>query len=161
MSDAHAAVLPRTPLSVTETHHYSHGRYSVWPKVYFQDTQGRIRTVDGNDGGESKVAVDTANINSRFAAISWGGPETGIQQEVSNDNRTFVDPRKRTDVCCLGTSLLHQSGWPDLRGMHTRQPPPLPADVLTSSSFSTVGIRAEGGIRVNSTDSTGPPVTHP
>lgn len=90
MSTAHTTVKPRTTLSVTVTEHYSHGLYSVWPKVYFQDTQHRIRTVNGNEGGQSVVAVDTANTNTSFAAISWGGPETGIQPEVSNDNRTSV-----------------------------------------------------------------------
>lgn len=78
-----ASILPRTPLSLTETHHYTHGRYSVWPKVYFQDTLGRIRTVDGNSGGASNIAVDKANLNNGFTAISWGGPETGIQPEVT------------------------------------------------------------------------------
>lgn len=78
-----ASILARTPLAVTETHHYSHGLYSVWPKVYFQDTLGRIRTVDGTSGGASSIAVEKANLNNAFAAISWGGPETFIQPEVS------------------------------------------------------------------------------
>lgn len=77
-----ATMLARTPFSATETHHYSHGLYTVWPKVYFQDFQGRIRTVNGNEGGTSEVAVNKANLNNQFAAISWGGPETGIEQEV-------------------------------------------------------------------------------
>lgn len=75
-------MLPRTPLAVTETHHYSHGLYSVWPQVYFQDPQGRIRSVNGNEGGKSSVCVDAANLNKEFAAISWGGPETLTPQEV-------------------------------------------------------------------------------
>lgn len=78
-----SAVLSRTPLDVTVTYHYSHGLYSVYPKVYFQDTEGRIRTVDGTNGGASSIAVDKANLNNSFAAISWGGPETSIQPEVS------------------------------------------------------------------------------
>lgn len=79
-------MLARTPLSATETHHYSHGLHTVWLKVYFQDMQGRIRTVSGNEGGVSGIAVDKANLNNQFAAISWGGPETGIEQEVYTHN---------------------------------------------------------------------------
>lgn len=83
-------MLPRTPLAVTETHHYSHGLYSVWLQVYFQDPQGRIRSVNGNEGGKSSVCVDAANLNKEFAAISWGGPETLTPQEVGDSSNTHV-----------------------------------------------------------------------
>lgn len=78
-------MLARTPYSATETHHSKYGQNTVWLKVYFQDMEGRIRTVSGNEGGESEVAVNKANLNNQFAAISWGGPETGVPQEVCID----------------------------------------------------------------------------
>lgn len=80
-----ATILSRTPLAVTETHHYKYGQYTIWPKVYFQDSQGRIRSVDGNIGGASSVVADKANLNNGFAALSWGGPETAVRPEVRNN----------------------------------------------------------------------------
>lgn len=79
-----STILARTPLAVTETHHYKYGQFTVWLKVYFQDSQGRIRTVYG-DGGVSAVVVDNANLGKEFAAISWGGPESCIRPEVSSN----------------------------------------------------------------------------
>lgn len=106
-------MLARTPLSATETHHYSHGLHSVWLKVYFQDLEGRIRTVSGNNGGASEVAVDKANLNNQFAAISWGGPETGIEQEVCIFVPLFHFSSTGTVKCVanvrVGTSLLYRA----------------------------------------------------
>lgn len=96
---AEATMLPRTPIAVTVTYHYSHGLFSVWPQVYFQDPRGCIRFVNGNEGGKSTVCVEAANLNKQFAAISWGGPETTTPQEVGDSSFFARREGKTTDKC--------------------------------------------------------------
>lgn len=82
MSDQPAAVLARTPLAVTETYQRKYGQFTVWFKVYFQDSHGHIRTVSGGGGGDASV-VCNASLGKEFAAISWGAPDSCIRPEVS------------------------------------------------------------------------------
>lgn len=114
MSDQPAAeptVLARTPLAVTEVHQRKYGQFTVWFKVYFQDSHGHIRTVNGGGGGDSSVVCD-ASLGKEFAAISWGAPDSCIRPEVRKDSskRWKLGETKWYP----GASLLHQRQWSDL-----------------------------------------------
>lgn len=67
-----AEISPHTQLSLTVTNHTTHGLYSHWPHVYFQDALGRIRSASRNDGGTSTIVVNETKLNQGFAAVSWG-----------------------------------------------------------------------------------------
>lgn len=153
MSDQPASVmLARTPLSATETHHYSHGLYSVWPKVYFQDPLGQIRTVNGNEGGASVVAVPKANLNNQFAAISWGGPESVVRPEVRT---IYLYQASRTHKTDNGSRSVFTTPTGLVRSMRYRffVPPWVDTEVYSDSHFfwsdSIVGAMKRAGIPVN------------